>query len=101
MPSCPTLARGFQLCPYKVCAAERVGYAGRGSLPPMFENLLTEQPNPASAHIDALPTEEMLRIINAEDRKVAEALERVIPSIARAVEAIAAALGRGGRLFYI
>jgi N-acetylmuramic acid 6-phosphate etherase len=67
----------------------------------VFENLLTEQINPASAHIDALPTAEMLRVINAEDRKVAEAVEREIPSIARAVEAIAEAFGRGGRLFYI
>jgi N-acetylmuramic acid 6-phosphate etherase len=67
----------------------------------MFEDLLTEQCNPASAHIDALSTVEMLRVINAEDRKVAEAVEREIPSIARAVDAIAAAFGRGGRLFYI
>ena len=43
----------------------------------------------------------MLRVINAEDRKVAEAVERVIPAIAIAVDAIAAALQRGGRLFYI
>lgn len=67
----------------------------------MLENLLTEQPNPASAHIDTLSTEEMLRVINAEDRKVAEAVEREIPSIARGVDAIAAAFRRGGRMFYI
>src|SRR5450432_3659064 len=63
--------------------------------------LLTEQPNPASASIDALPTEEVLRIINQEDRKVADAVEREIPAIARAVEEIVAAMDRGGRLFYI
>jgi N-acetylmuramic acid 6-phosphate etherase len=67
----------------------------------LLENLLTEQPNPASAHIDTLSTEEMLRVINAEDRKVAEAVEREIPSIARGVDAIAAAFRRGGRMFYI
>ena len=67
----------------------------------MFEKLLTEQPNPASAHIDELPTEEMLRVINAEDRTVAEAVSLEIPAIARAVDAIAAVIGRGGRLFYI
>ena len=67
----------------------------------MLENLLTEQSNPASAHIDQLSTEEMLRVINAEDRKVAEAVGREIPNIARAVDAIAAAFRRGGRLFYI
>jgi N-acetylmuramic acid 6-phosphate etherase len=68
---------------------------------PRFDHLLTEQPNPATAGIDAVPTEEMLRIINAEDRKVAEAVGREIPAIARAVDAIVAALERGGRLFYI
>ncbi len=67
----------------------------------MLENLLTEQPNPASASIDELPTEAALRIINAEDRKVAEAVEREIPAIARAVDAIAARLQQGGRLFYL
>ncbi len=67
----------------------------------MLEKLLTEQPNPASASIDSLPTGEALRIINAEDRKVAEAVEREIPQIARAVDAIVAAFERGGRLFYL
>ena len=66
-----------------------------------LDNLLTEQPNPASASVDALPTEDILRIINAEDRKVAEAVGREIPAIARAVDAIVAVMERGGRLFYI
>jgi N-acetylmuramic acid 6-phosphate etherase len=67
----------------------------------MLESLLTEQANPASAHIDALSTVEMLRVINAEDRKVAEAVEREIAAIGRAVDAIAEVFGHGGRLFYI
>ena len=67
----------------------------------MLERLLTEQPNPASESIDALPTEDVLRIINAEDQRVAEAVGGEIPAIARAVDAIAAAMERGGRLFYI
>lgn len=67
----------------------------------MLEKLLTEQSNPASAAIDRLPTEQVLRIINAEDRKVAEAVEREIPAIARAVDAIVATFEHGGRLFYI
>ena len=68
---------------------------------PGLEHLLTEQANPASAAIDALPTEEVLRVINAEDRNVAAAVEREIPSIARAVDAVVAAFQQGGRLFYI
>src|SRR4051794_38465142 len=66
----------------------------------MLEKLLTEQSNPASAAIDTLPTEVALRIINTEDQKVALAVEREIPRIARAVDAIVAALETGGRLFY-
>jgi N-acetylmuramic acid 6-phosphate etherase len=67
----------------------------------MLDKLLTEQANPASASIDALPTEAVLRIINGEDRNVAEAVGREIPAITRAVDAIVAAFERGGRLFYI
>ena len=66
-----------------------------------LENLLTEQPNRASEGIDALPTVRILEVINAEDRQVADAVAREIPAIARAVDAIVAAIQRGGRLFYI
>lgn len=66
-----------------------------------LKELLTEQPNPASAVIDTLPTEEILRVIHEEDRKVADAVTREIPAIARAVDAIEAAMEKGGRLFYI
>ena len=68
---------------------------------PGLDKLLTEQRNPASAAIDILPAEEVLRIVNAEDRKVADAVGREIPAIARAVDAIVEAFQRGGRLFYI
>src|SRR6266581_6898805 len=67
----------------------------------MLQKLLTEQPNPASAEIDTLPSEQVLRIINAEDQKVAAAVECEIPAIARAVDAIVAALEKGGRVFYL
>jgi N-acetylmuramic acid 6-phosphate etherase len=63
--------------------------------------LLTEQANPASAHIDKLTAEEMLRVISGEDRKVAEAVAVEIPRIALAVEGIVGAFRNGGRLFYI
>jgi N-acetylmuramic acid 6-phosphate etherase len=66
-----------------------------------LEQLLTEQRNPASVAIDEVPVAEMLAIINEEDAKVAGAVREEIPNIARAVEAIAGAFGRGGRLFYI
>lgn len=67
----------------------------------MLEHLLTEQPNPAAEHIDALPTAQIVRIINEQDRHVAEAVGRELAAIARAVDAIVAAFERGGRLFFM
>jgi N-acetylmuramic acid 6-phosphate etherase len=65
-----------------------------GSLP-------TEARNPASEHLDELSTLEMLAVINAEDAKVASAVQAELPNVARAVDAITERFGRGGRLFYI
>lgn len=67
----------------------------------MLDNLLTEQPNPASEGIDALPSEGILRVMNGEDQKVAASVTPEIPNIARAVDAVVAAIQQGGRLFYI
>jgi N-acetylmuramic acid 6-phosphate etherase len=66
-----------------------------------LEALLTEQVNPASRDIDARPTTEILAIMNEEDRKVASAVASEILPIAEAVDRIAEAILRGGRLFYI
>jgi N-acetylmuramic acid 6-phosphate etherase len=67
----------------------------------MLDKLLTEQSNAASEDIDARSTGEILRIINSEDRKVADAITPEIPNIAKAVDAIAERIRQGGRLFYI
>lgn len=67
----------------------------------MLEKLLTEQVNPVSENIDALPTEEVLRIINSEDQKVAGAVAKEIPNIAMAVDVIVDRISKGGRLLYI
>lgn len=63
--------------------------------------LATEQRNPASAGLDLLDTEGILRVINTEDRLVADAVAREIPRIGEAVELIADALLNGGRLVHI
>jgi len=67
----------------------------------MLDKLETEQPNPASEGIDGKPTEEILRIINAEDAQVAVAVAAEIRRIAEAVDRIAERLRDGGRLFYV
>ena len=67
----------------------------------MLEQLLTEQVNPASENIDALPTEEVLRIINAEDQKVAAAVAKELPNITMAVDVIVDRMSKGGRLFFL
>ena len=66
-----------------------------------FANLTTEQRNPATANIDKCSTLEMVRLINDEDKKVAAAVEKVLPQIAAAVDLIAQKISEGGRLFYI
>ncbi|MCU1294611.1 MAG: N-acetylmuramic acid 6-phosphate etherase [Bryobacterales bacterium] len=66
----------------------------------MRHDLLTEAQNPASRSIDDLPTLEMLAIINAADQEVALSVQRELPQIAAAVDAIAERLRQGGRLFY-
>jgi N-acetylmuramic acid 6-phosphate etherase len=62
---------------------------------------LTEQENPRTAQISSLPTEEILRLMNEEDARVAGAVAQVLPEITRAVDGIVARLDQGGRLFYI
>ena len=60
----------------------------------------TEQQNHASAGLDTLSALKIARVINQEDKKVAAAVEQALPQIARAIDAIAAAIGSGGRLIY-
>jgi N-acetylmuramic acid 6-phosphate etherase len=66
-----------------------------------LSGLLTERQNPASDHIDALPTADVLEIINQEDRKVAPSVAAELPRIAQAVDGIVDLVRAGGRLFYI
>ena len=62
---------------------------------------LTEQRNPRSARIDTLSTIEVVDLINAEDRMVAEAVREERVAIACAVDLVVESFNRGGRLFYV
>jgi len=61
----------------------------------------TEQRNPRSRGLDRKSTLEIVRALNREDARVALAVRRELPKVARAVDAIARAFQRGARLIYI
>ena len=63
--------------------------------------LTTEARNPASEQIDTLSPLEIVRLMNAEDAKVAEAVGREADAIAQAIEVIADRLSHNGRLVYL
>jgi len=65
------------------------------------KDLSSEQQNQQSAELDSKPALEIARIINNEDKTVAAAVEKALPQIALAIDAIAAALESGGRLIYV
>src|SRR5688572_14732742 len=62
---------------------------------------ITETDNELTREIDRVPTLEAVRLINNEDKEVAEAVEKVLPQIADTIDKIVARLNDGGRLFYI
>lgn len=62
---------------------------------------VTEQENPRTREIGSLPTPEVVRLMNEEDARVAEAVREVLPEVARAVDGIVERLRGGGRLFYV
>jgi N-acetylmuramic acid 6-phosphate etherase len=76
-------------------------HSSKASPDPVLNTLPTEQPNSASREIDTASSEDIARLINAEDRKVAEAVGQSLPQLGAAIEAIAAALYKGGRLIYV
>jgi len=75
--------------------ARAAGAAREPSLP------VTEARNPASEQIDVLDTLDMVRLMNAEDRGVADAVAEQLPAVARAIDLIAERMRAGGRLIYV
>lgn len=62
---------------------------------------VTEQINSKTKDIDRLSSLEIVKLINEEDRAVAEAVSHVLEDVARAVKLIVKRLEAGGRLIYI
>lgn len=65
-----------------------------------YGTLTTESTNLSSAQIDEMSALEIARCINNEDKTVAYAVEQCLDAIAKAIDLLAEALQRGGRIFY-
>lgn len=61
----------------------------------------TEGRNPRTTGLDTLPTLEVLRAINAEDRQVPSAVAEALPQLAEAVDLAVDALRQGHRVHYV
>ena len=66
-----------------------------------LKHLSTEQQNLVSAELDSQSALEIARIINNQDKAVAGAVEKALPQIALAIDAIADAISRGGKLICV
>src|SRR5213596_3566609 len=67
----------------------------------MLDPRETERRNPRTASIDLASTLEIVDLINAEDKRVPDAVATQREQIARAIELAEATFRRGGRLFYV
>jgi N-acetylmuramic acid 6-phosphate etherase len=65
------------------------------------ESRRSELRNPASKNLDRLSALQIARLMNREDRKVAAAVGRSLPAVARAIDAIVKAIRNDGRLIYV
>jgi N-acetylmuramic acid 6-phosphate etherase len=66
-----------------------------------LSQLPTEARNPATENLDCLTPFELAQTMHAADAEAVAAVERELPRVAEAIEAIAARLEDGGRLFYL
>ena len=63
--------------------------------------LTTEARNPLTQDMDNLSALEIVKVMNAEDEKVAVAVREVSEAVAQAIDVIADRLSNGGRLIYV
>lgn len=66
-----------------------------------LQELTTERRNRASENLDSMTSLEMVTLMNREDAIVPRAIRKALPEIAKAVDIIAKALSKGGRLIYV
>lgn len=63
--------------------------------------LKTEMRNPCTMKIGEMPTAEIIKIINEENKQVTEAVDKALPQIEKACDKATEAIKNGGRVFYI
>ena len=66
-----------------------------------IKDLITERQNPVTLDIDSKSIDEILRLINSQDKTIPESVAKEIPYIAQAVEIVVKAFKKGGRLIYV
>lgn len=66
-----------------------------------LDEILTEQRNHRSTHIDRESTLDMVATINREDQRVARAVQKQLPQVAAAIDAAYPKFDQGGRLIYV
>ncbi|MCY9400762.1 N-acetylmuramic acid 6-phosphate etherase [Bacillus haynesii] len=66
-----------------------------------LSSLTTERRNESSKRIHQVETIDMLKIMNDEDKTVAEAVQEVLPDVKTAVDYAVGSLKKGGRIIYI
>lgn len=66
-----------------------------------LSKLTTEKRNPERTNLDQMSTYEIIKTINNEDKKVAFAVEKVLPKVHIVIDRIVESINNGGRLFYI
>ena len=66
-----------------------------------LKKISTETRNPNTLDIDRVPTLEILKKINNEDKLVAYAVEKALPAISNVVDKVYEAFLKGGRLIYM
>ncbi|WP_408007636.1 N-acetylmuramic acid 6-phosphate etherase [Pseudalkalibacillus sp. A8] len=65
------------------------------------KNMMTEQRNKESEKLDTFSVHQIIQVMNREDKTVAYSVEKSIPQITKAIEAIVDVMERGGKLFYL
>ena len=63
--------------------------------------LNTEKRNGRTMHLDEMDALEIARAMNYENARSVEAVEAVLPQVAKAIDSITHSFARGGRLFYL